>query len=48
MDDQVHNNGEQNADYDGSCYGKEKLEVSFLHKYITGELPQEGNSLPED
>jgi hypothetical protein len=48
MDDNVHNNGQHNADYNAGCYGKEKLEVPFLHEYIAGELPQEGNSLPED
>lgn len=31
MDDQVHNNGQQNADYDTGCYGEEELEVPFLH-----------------
>jgi len=48
MDDQVHNNGQQNADYDAGCYGEEELKGPFLHEYIAGEPSQEGNSLPQD
>ena len=48
MDDEVQNDGKQDANYEASRYRKEKLKVSFLHQYVTGELSQEGDLLPED
>ena len=47
-DDEVHNNGQQNADYDTGRYREEKLKVAFSDEYIAGESSQEGKSLPRD
>jgi len=48
MNDEVQNDGKRDANYEASHCRKEKLKVSFLHQYVTGELSQERNLLPED
>jgi hypothetical protein len=48
VNDKVQNDGKQDANYEAGHYRKEKLKVSFLHQYVTGELSQEGDLLPED
>jgi hypothetical protein len=46
-EEKVQNYGKNNADYDAGYYREEELKASLAYKYVTGELPQEGNSLPE-
>jgi hypothetical protein len=48
VNDKVQNDGKQDANYETGHYGKENLKVSFLQQYVTGELSQEGNLLPEN
>ena len=47
-EDKIQNDGEHNANYDTGHYGEEELKAPLLQKYITRELSQEMNSLPED
>jgi len=48
MNNEIQNYGEQEANYEASHNGEEKLKVSLLQEYVTGELSQERNMLPED
>jgi len=48
VDDKVQNDSKQDANYETSHDREEKLKVSFLHQYVTGELSQEGKPLPEN
>jgi len=48
VNNEIQNYGKQEANYEASYNGEEKLKVSLLQEYVTGELSQERNTLPED
>ena len=48
MDYKIHNNGKQDANYEASHNGKEKLKIPLLQGYVTGEFSQKWDPLPEN
>jgi len=48
VDEKVHNNGKQDANYEASHNGKEKLKIPLLQEYVTEKFSQKGDPLPEN
>jgi hypothetical protein len=48
VNNEVQNYGKQYANYEAGHNREEELKVSLLQEYVTRELSQERNPLPED
>jgi hypothetical protein len=47
-ENKVQDDSENNANYNAGYYREKELKAPLMHKYITRELSQEGNPLPEE